>query len=166
LNGLSRFTGTQSEFEASLCTGRQYESTQLKILLNAGFDYPTIVAIVKTLSGPATYSDNIIMSPVGRRLEIIKWDFQRHFFKFAPAGWVHGPRDILTLHYPAPPFADATNWKTPKGACLNDWLEPLRYHFDITFDDFDYRPLARNQVRLLFDIKVSHTFNYSAPAFL
>jgi hypothetical protein len=153
--GLSRYTGTQSEFEASLCTGRQYESSQLTALLLAGFDYPTIVSIIKTFSGPATYSDNIRLSPVGRKSEIIKWEFRHHFFKFVPAGWVTGPRDIFTPHYPAPPFAAAVNWKTPNGANINDWLEPLRYHFDITFDDFDYRPLVRNEVRQLFDIKVS-----------
>ena len=143
--GMSQFTGTQSEFEASLCTGRLYESSQLKLLLEAGFDYPTIISIIKTFSGPATFSDNIRLSPVGRRSQFIKWDLKGHFFKFASAGLVKGPRDIVTLHYLAPPFAASENWKNPKGVNKADWLDPLRYHFEETFDDFDYRPLARKR---------------------
>ena len=152
--GLSRFTGTHSEFELNWCDVAVYKSSQLRALFDDGFDYATIYSIVRTFASPAVYSDNARLTPVLRRSEVTKWNIRCHFFKFMTAGGVLAPKEIVTFHFPAPPLAKAEYWKQPKTAEEDEWLSPMRKYFEATFDDFDYRPLARNEVRQLFDIQV------------
>ena len=150
--GLSRFVGTQSEYEAPLCTGFEYKSLQLKALFDAGFDYPILFKLTKIFGSPATYLDNARLTPVWRKSNVAKWEIRHHYFLFRSASGVAGPRDIVCYHYPSPPLARSEHWKVPLGYEEDDWLGPLRHHFAVTFDDFDYPPKKFAEVKDYYNI--------------